>query len=139
LAITDDQVERMASINEAYHENVGPKMLALHAAMHHMMNHLGASSIDTAKVKDLQAQIVSLKGDIAKLQTDKLLAMANVFTPEQRHALHIAMLRHHVGMMMGGGGHHGHGHMMHHGGPGGHEHGGPGGHEHGGPGGPGGE
>jgi len=126
LALTDDQIERIASINDSYRENVGPKMLALHTAMHHMMRELGSSSIDSSKVKKLEDDMVGLKGDVARLQGDKLLAVANVFTPDQRHALHMAMLRRQVGMMMGGG-HKGHHMMMHHHGE--HPGGGPGGHE----------
>jgi Spy/CpxP family protein refolding chaperone len=97
-------------------------MLALHNSMHHLMEALGASSIDSNKVSGLQDKIVSLKGDIARMQSDKLVAVANVFTPDQRHAVHIAMLRHKVGEMMMGG----HGKMHHRGG---HEGGHPGGHD----------
>lgn len=122
LAVTDDQVEKLNSIHENYMESIGPKMLALHTAMHHIMDELGSTSIDTAKVKDLQSTVVSLKGDIARMQGDKLLAVANVFTPDQRHALREAMLRRKVGMMIGG---HGHGMHGHHGGGGMMEH-----HEH---------
>jgi Spy/CpxP family protein refolding chaperone len=93
LALSDDQYEKLNSIKNSSADAMAPKHTQLHTAYRDLCESLGKQDIDTAKVKSLQAQIASLKSDMSMAETNKLVQMAQVLSGDQRHALHMAMVK----------------------------------------------
>jgi Spy/CpxP family protein refolding chaperone len=118
LALSDDQWEKLSSIHEDSMDQLGPKKLALHTAMRHFMQAVGDPNQDTKKIKDLQSQMASLRADISSAESNKIVAMSQVLTGDQRAAIHKMMIRHML-MHKWHGGHgvpeHGHEHEGHEG------------------------
>lgn len=124
--LSDDQLERLASLKDQYRIDTAAKKAQLHSLHRQMMSGLTAASIDRGSLGSINDKINALHSDLSRIHLKYMEDRAEVFTPEQRAHFHHMMLMH---AMMG---HHHH----HHGGGcgGGHHHGwgGKGGHhEHG--------
>ena len=103
LALTDEQLEKLHSIKNQFLDQSELKKAQLHTLMRHMGDALTSADVEAKKVKDLQAQINSLKSDLGNLLADQFVSMAQVLTPEQRQAIHTSIIRHSLGHLIGGG------------------------------------
>ena len=111
LAVTDDQYEKLYSLRNAYLDRIAPKTMQIGQLHRQMKDALVSANLDAKAVSDLGGRINGLKNEIATAKLDRVIASAQVLTPDQRKALHDRMIRHSVEMEhMGGehGGHHGH-------------------------------
>lgn len=120
--LTDDQCEKLYSLHNQFLDAQGPKMAKLAQLHRQLKDSLASANFDAKRSADLGAQINSLKAEIDAAKMDRLIASAQVLTPDQRKELHEHMIRH-AAMLPGLAGPIGHGHHHGHGGPGG-----PGGH-----------
>ncbi|HEY9714640.1 MAG TPA: periplasmic heavy metal sensor [Chroococcales cyanobacterium] len=117
LALTDDQYQRFYDLKQSYLDAVGPRVLQKRTLERHLKNELIATDIDTKKVKDIERDLNSVKADLANQRIDHLIAMSQILTPDQRKAIHTAIIKHGFAMHAMGceGGMHGHHGMKHHG------------------------
>lgn len=93
LAITDEQYEKLFSIKKQFLSDAGPKMLALKSSQRDLRDLLSQPKVDKQKVKDLQSQINTQKGELANLKLEKKLSGLEVLTEEQRKEIRRQMLK----------------------------------------------
>jgi Spy/CpxP family protein refolding chaperone len=108
LAISDDQFERLYGIKTQFDDSMGPKKAQMHTLGRKLRDALCAADLDAANVKSLQSQMSGLMSDIGKMHSDKMLAYAQVLTPDQRKAIRQHMIRASLGGEMMHGPHHPH-------------------------------
>jgi Spy/CpxP family protein refolding chaperone len=120
MHMTDDQLEKMMSLSQAYSTATAAKKAQLHVLHQQMRSALSAPSIDRGALASLNDKINSLSADLSRTRLNYMEDRAEVMTAEQRAAMH------HMFLVMGAMHHH-HG-RGHHGGGcgGGHGHGGGG-------------
>lgn len=104
-AITDDQRESLYKLKNQLLDEIGPKCLAYASQKRALKDAMTQSELSEKSIQKMIDSIASLKSDMTKIKLSYKLKAAQVFTPEQRKALHMAMIkgcghRHmHSGMM----------------------------------------
>lgn len=135
MSFSDDQLQKMSSINNKFKDSVGAQFLQLGSLNRQLKETLTQTTVDRSKALDIQTKINALKADLSIAKLNYKLDKMAVLTPEQREHMRHRML---VSQAMGGqgGGHHfkggrgghcGGGRKMHGGQRGFRGHGGPGG------------
>ncbi|HEY9684824.1 MAG TPA: periplasmic heavy metal sensor [Oculatellaceae cyanobacterium] len=110
LALSDDQYEKLYSLRNQFLDQVAAKAVELGTLHRKMKDALTSPNLDAKAVADMGARINTLKSDIAAAKLNRLIASAQVLTPEQRKAIHDQMVHHSVESFgeMGHGMHHHH-------------------------------
>ncbi|MGD9683785.1 MAG: Spy/CpxP family protein refolding chaperone [Candidatus Obscuribacterales bacterium] len=104
-AITDEQRESLYKLKNQLLDEIGPKCLAYASQKRALKDAMTQSELSEKSVQKMIDSIASLKSDMTRIKLSYKLKAAQVFTPEQRKALHMAMIkgcghRHmHSGMM----------------------------------------
>lgn len=101
-ALTDDQFEKLHTLRNDMLDKMGAKAADLASLERQLKDNLTSASIDGKKVADLKNKIGGLKSDLSDIRLDHQIAVAQVFTPEQRKALHSAMIKGAFARGMGG-------------------------------------
>lgn len=118
LALSDDQLEKIAKVKSSLADATGPKKLQLKTLHRQLKDALTKESVDKSSVMHLQSQINSLRDELSNAKLSARLETLAVLTPEQKTKMrHAALQRQAFGGMgrRGGMGKHHRGH----GGPGG--------------------
>lgn len=112
LALSDDQYEKLYSLRNQFLDQVATKAVELGTLHRKMKDALTSPNLDAKAVADMGARINALKSDIAAAKLNRLIASAQVLTPEQRKAIHDQMVHRSVESLgeMGHGMHHHHCH-----------------------------
>jgi len=103
--LTDDQYERIYAIKEDMEDQMGLKRAQERILHRKLKDTLSAATIDTKAAQDIGSKITGLRADMSSLKIDTMIKIAQVFTPEQRKELRMAMIRHHHGWGHKGGHH----------------------------------
>jgi Spy/CpxP family protein refolding chaperone len=142
LRLTDSQIEQLRSLKDKYFADNTTKRAQLKILKNQLRGEMSKENVDRSSLLGLQAKINALQADISNNRINMMADASQVFTPEQRKAMHSRRLHHGGGFGRGGKRHHGKSACGggRHGGKGGkHGFGGPRGERfRGGPGGPGG-
>ncbi len=93
VAVTDAQYEKLHSLRSEMMDKFGPKVAELMGLMRHLKDALVSEVIDSSQVNDLRSKIIQTGKELADLKIDNEIAVMNVYTPEQRKHLHLAMLK----------------------------------------------
>lgn len=101
-ALTDDQFEKLHTLRNDMLDKMGAKAADLASLERQLKDNLTSASIDGKKVADLKNKISGLKSDLSDIRLDHQIAVAQVFTSEQRKALHSAMIKGAFARGMGG-------------------------------------
>lgn len=103
LALTNEQCEKLYALRNDFLDQNIEKMVKLGKLRRQLMESLASANPDSKRSADIAAQITSAKADLERAKLDRLIASANVLTPEQRTAIHEQMIRHSVMSGMLGG------------------------------------
>lgn len=102
-AITDDQRESLYKLKNQLLDEIGPKCLAYASQKRALKDAMTQSELSEKSIQKMIDGIASLKSDMTRIKLSYKLKAAQVFTPEQRKALHMAMIKgcghKHSGMM----------------------------------------
>lgn len=104
-AITDEQRESLYKLKNQLLDEIGPKCLAYASQKRALKDAMTQSELSEKSIQKMIDSIASLKSDMTRIKLSYKLKAAQVFTPEQRKALHMAMIkgcgqkRMHSGMM----------------------------------------
>jgi len=118
---TDSQLESLKALKDKYYSDNTLKHAALKILKHDLRSELTKETIDRGAVLAIQAKINAAQADLSNARISQMLDASQIFTPEQRKAMHSRSLRHgmHGGRGRGGkshgqcgGGHRGGGHKF---------------------------
>jgi len=113
LALSDEQLEKIAKVKASLADATGPKKLQLKTLHRQLKDALTKENVDKSSVLNLQSQINSLRDELSNAKLNARLDTLAVLTPEQKAKLrHAALQRQALGSMggrMGGKHHRGHG------------------------------
>ena len=108
LALTDDQYEKLYALKNQFADQVAAKAVEMGTLHRKLRDAMSAPNFDAKAVADMGSRLNALHSDIAAAKLSRMIASAQVLTPEQRKAIHDEMVHHAVESM---GEHHG---GMHH-------------------------
>ncbi|MBK9142455.1 MAG: Spy/CpxP family protein refolding chaperone [Candidatus Melainabacteria bacterium] len=92
-AITDDQRESLYKLKNQLLDEIGPKCLAYASQKRALKDAMTQSELSEKSIQKMIDGIASLKSDMTRIKLSYKLKAAQVFTPEQRKALHMAMIK----------------------------------------------
>lgn len=130
FTLTDSQIESLRALKNKNFADNTMKYAALKVLKNDLRTEMSKETIDRGAVLAIQAKINAAQADLSNARISQMLDASQIFTPEQRKAMHSRMLRHgmhggrgHGGKSHGqcGGGHGSGGHSFKgrgHGGPG---------------------
>ncbi len=105
---TDDQKKKMGELRDRYALDTATKKAELQIAQRQLRESLKETAVDKGAALGLQSKINGLRSDLSNARLNMMLAMSDVFTPEQKEQM--KSFRHHkmrgCGGKFGGGKHH---------------------------------
>lgn len=105
---TDEQKKKLGELRDRYSLDTASKKAELQVAQRQLRESLKATSVDKGAALNLQGKINGLRADLSNARLSMMLAMSDVFTPEQKEQM--KSFRHHkmrgCGGKFGGGKHH---------------------------------
>ncbi len=93
VAVSDAQYEKLHSLRSEFMDKFGPKLVELMGLRRRLKDALVSETIDSSQVSDLRSKMMQAGKEMADLKIDNEIAVMNVYTPEQRKHLHMAMLK----------------------------------------------
>jgi len=90
--MTDAQVEEMVQQRREYLTNDAPKKLKIEQLHFDMEDALSQPTVDKVKIMDLSSRINALRSELAGVETERRIKIAESLTPEQRKKMRRALL-----------------------------------------------
>ncbi len=110
LALSDEQLEKIAKLKAELSDSQSPKMNELRSLSRQLKDALSAENPQKGKVMEIQSKINSLKADLSNARLNAKLETLAVLNPEQKQKLRHASLERQVfGARASRGGRRGHG------------------------------
>ncbi len=101
FTLTDSQIESLQALKDKNFADNTLKYAGLKILKNDLRTELSKETIDRGAVLAIQAKINAASADLSNARISQMLDASQIFTPEQRKAMHSRMLRH--GMHGGGG------------------------------------
>lgn len=98
LDLTDDQLERLAELKIEGLGHWSQLKVALGQLMRQIVRELSNEQIDKAKIKDLGKQMQNAKNQAGDQFLDRVIAFAEVLTPEQRKKMRMKAIKRFLGV-----------------------------------------
>jgi Spy/CpxP family protein refolding chaperone len=95
--ITDTQRQALSALRDKYELDTAENKALLHVTQRQLRRTVTATTVDKGAALALQAKVNGLRDGLANAKLNFVLAMGDVFTPEQRAAFKRMHGRHHGG------------------------------------------
>lgn len=100
LNLSDDQYSKLWQLHTDFMDTLQPKKAQLEIKKRHLTLALSADNIDSAKVKELEDSILTLKAELAKLKIEHRINAMKVLNSDQRkevnHTVFWMAMSHHM-------------------------------------------
>jgi Spy/CpxP family protein refolding chaperone len=93
VTLSDDQVEQMTTLRQTFCSSLTPKKDHVMSLATELKDTLSASKIDDEQARKIFAEIKTEVDDAYSKMVDHVIAVAHLFTPDQRQKLKIAVDR----------------------------------------------
>jgi Spy/CpxP family protein refolding chaperone len=91
--LRDEQLEKLAQLNAAFMEQIGPAIFKLHSLEVQFRLALTAPNLNMDDLNGLRSKMASQRVQVDTASGDYAIAQAQVLTPEQRHQVKLELER----------------------------------------------
>jgi Spy/CpxP family protein refolding chaperone len=98
IDLTDEQIEKIMESRQESFAKIAHARIEMGDLRRRLMKELGADKIDRSKISALTQQIKDQRSILTDLMVEKLTAIAEILTAEQRQSIRMKMMKRRLGI-----------------------------------------